>query len=212
MEPGSRHQCIVYGGPPSRHLPALAKVVRQKLGEGYRCLYLNSPPMVAGLQSYLAMAGADVERDAKNGSLILSSEQSHIVNGLFDADKMLHELEMCIEQALKDGYAGLFAAGDMTWELGSDRSIPKLVRYEWKLERLFHKYRALSGICMYHSDTLPLELIKHGAISHGTVFVNETLSLLNPHHVHTSVPRPMVPTLNAEVEEFLSRVLPNTSI
>jgi hypothetical protein len=99
----------------------------------------------------------------------------------------------------------------MTWELGQDRGIPKLVRYEWELERLFHKYPELSGICMYHSDTLPLELIKHGAISHGSVFVNETLSLINPHPLHTGAPREIVATLNAEVEAFLLRVMPETA-
>jgi hypothetical protein len=208
MEPASPHQCLVYGGPPSRHLPALAGAVRQKLRDNYRCLYFNSPPMVAGLRSYLAAGGVDVERELENGSLLLSSDQGHLADGHFQADAMLDGLELSVQEALEDGYAGLFAAGDMTWELGPDRDISKLVRYEWNLERLFHKYPALSGICMYHSDTLPLELIKNGALSHGAVFVNETLSLLNPHHVHTSIPREMVPTLNSEVEAFLSRVLP----
>jgi hypothetical protein len=211
MKPASRHQCLVYGGPPSRHLPALAEVLRRKLREHYRCLYFNSPPMVAGLQSYLAAAGVDVKRELHKGSLILSSDQGHLADGLFDLNAMLEALEQAVQQALADSYAGLFATGDMTWELGPDRDIPKLVRYEWELERLFHKYPALSGICMYHSGTLPLQLIKHGAISHGTVFVNETLSLLNPHHAHTSIPRETVPTLNAEVEAFLSRVLPGAA-
>jgi len=124
---------------------------------------------------------------------------------------MLDALEQGVQKALEDDYAGLFATGDMTWELGQDRGIPKLVRYEWELERLFHKYPELSGICMYHSDTLPLELIKHGTISHGSVFVNETLSLINPHHVHTSAPREIVATLNTEVEAFLLRVMPETA-
>jgi hypothetical protein len=208
MEQASRHQCLIYGGPPSGHLPALAVAVRQRLRENYRCLYLNNPPMVAGLQSYLAAAGVEVERELEKGSLVLSSEQGYLTDGVFDADAMLDTLELCVQQALADGYSGVFATGDMTWELGPDRNIGRLVKYEWKLERLFYKYPALSGICMYHSDTLPLELIKQGAISHGTVFVNETLSLLNPHHAHMSVPREMVPTLNAEVEAFLSRVLP----
>jgi MEDS: MEthanogen/methylotroph, DcmR Sensory domain len=211
MEPASRHQCLVYGGPPSRHLPALAQALRQKLTENYRCLYFNSPPMVAGLRSYLAAAGVDVQLELKKGGLLLSADQGHLIDGSFHAGTMLDGLESAIRQALTDGYAGLFAAGDMTWELGQDRDIPKLVRYEWELERLFHKYPALSGICMYHSDTLPLELIKHGTISHGSVFVNETLSLINPHHAHATAPREIVATLNAEVEAFLLRVMPETA-
>jgi hypothetical protein len=188
----------------------VAQVVKQKLSDNYRCLYLNSGPMVAGIRSHLAAAGTDVELELKVGSLILSSEQDHLSNGVFDADAMLEGLEQCVQQALADGFAGLFAAGDMTWELGPDRNVPKLLRYEWKLERLFHKYPALNGICMYHSDTLPGELVKQGTMAHGTIFVNQTLSRINPYHVHTGAPREAVPTLSAEVEAFLLRVLPKT--
>ena len=97
MEPASRHQCLVYGGPPSRHLPALAEATRQRLGENYRCLYLNSAPMVAGMRSYLAAAGIDVELELRKGSLVLSSEQSHLVEGIFDPDSMIHMLELSLQ-------------------------------------------------------------------------------------------------------------------
>jgi hypothetical protein len=210
MQPAFRHQCLVYGGPPSRHLPALAEAVRQKLSENYRCLYFNSPTMVAGLRSYLAAAGVDVERELENGGLLLSSGQDHLVDGLFQADTMLDGLEFSVQEALEDGYAGLFAAGDMTWELGLDRDIARLIKYEWKLEQLFQRCPELTGICMYHSDTLPRELVKYGALSHGTVFVSQTLSIINPYHLHTVAPRDTVPTLSAEVEAFLLRVMPET--
>ena len=166
--------------------------------------------MVAGLRSYLAAAGVDVERELKNGSLILSSDQDHLVDGLFQADTMLDGLELSVQEALEDGFAGLFAAGDMTWELGLDRDIARLLKYEWKLEQLFHRCPELTGICMYHSDTLPRELVRYGALSHGSVFVNQTLSIINPYHLHTGAPRDTVPTLGSEVEAFLLRVMPET--
>ncbi len=52
MEPLRRHQCLVYEGAPSLHLPAVARVVHGKLKDNYRCLYLNTRAMVAGMQSY----------------------------------------------------------------------------------------------------------------------------------------------------------------
>jgi len=62
----SRHQCLIYEGSPARHLPALVSVIQQKLKEDNRCLYLNSPPMVAGLRSYLFAAGVDVPKEVMN--------------------------------------------------------------------------------------------------------------------------------------------------
>jgi hypothetical protein len=208
MEPASRHQCLVYGGPPSRHLPALAELLCQKLRQNFRCLYFNSPPMVAGLQSYLAAAGLDVDRELKKRSLLLSADQGHLVDDLFHADTMLEGLALSAHRAQADGYAGLFAVGDMTWELGRDRDIAKLLQYEWKLEQLFHRCPALTGICMYHSDTLPRELVTNGTLAHGSIFVNQTLSIINPYHLHTGAPRQPVQTLNADVEAFLLRVMP----
>ena len=94
MHPTSRHQCLIYKGSPAQHLPALAALMRQKLEERHRCLYLDSPPMVAGMRSYLAAAGVDVAREVGKGSLVLSSDQGHLVDGHFDADLMLRALEV----------------------------------------------------------------------------------------------------------------------
>src|SRR6202044_3799262 len=125
MQQSSRHQCLVYKGSPALHLPALAALMRQKLNERHRCVYLDSPPMVAGMRSYLAAAGVDVAREVEKGSLVLSSDQGHLTNGRFDADRMLRGLEEAVLQSLSDGYQGLFATGDMTWEFGSQKELSK---------------------------------------------------------------------------------------
>src|ERR1700744_677186 len=76
MQSAPRHQCLIYKGAPSKPLPALVEAMREKLRQNYRCLYLNSPPMVAGLRSYLAAAGVDVAQEVARGRLILSSESA----------------------------------------------------------------------------------------------------------------------------------------
>ena len=171
MQP-SRHQCLVYSGSPARHLPALAVLMRRKLEERHRCLYLDSPPMVAGMRSYLSAAGVDVAREVATGSLVLSSDQGHLVDGHFDADLMLRALEDALQQALTDGYLGLWATGDMTWELGSRKEFAKLLDYEGKLEGLFRRQPALSGICQYHAETLPPAAVGAGP-THASVALHQ---------------------------------------
>jgi hypothetical protein len=183
METGPRHQCLIYEGPPSRNLPAFAAVMRQKLNQHYRCLYLNSRPMVAGIRSYLAAAGVDVAEEAAKGSLVLSTEQQSLNDGQFDVDRMISSLEDAVDQALKDGYTGFWASGDMTWEFNSSRDFTRLLEYEWRLEELFQRQPALSGICQYHTDTLPREATRQGLLVHPSIFINETLSLINPHYI-----------------------------
>jgi hypothetical protein len=183
MAQQSRHQCLVYEGSPSAHLPALAAVIRDKLNENHRCLYLNSPPMVAGLRSYLFPAGVDVHREVMKGSLVLSSETGHLENGRFNTDRMLGMLHDAVNQALSEGYDGLWATGDMSWELGPEKDFSKLLEYEWRLEEYFRKQPALSGICQYHTDTLPLDIVRQGLLTHRAIFINETLSWMNDQYI-----------------------------
>ena len=69
-------------------------------------------------------------------------------------------VEEAVEVALSEGYKGLWATGDMTWEFGSRKNLAKLMEYEWRLEELFRRQEALCGICQYHQDTLPPEAMR----------------------------------------------------
>jgi ankyrin repeat protein len=62
----------------------MAGIIIDKLDSHHRCLYLNSPAMVAGIRTYLAAAGLDVNEQVKKGALVLSSDQS-LVRLLLDA-------------------------------------------------------------------------------------------------------------------------------
>ncbi len=56
-------------------------------------------------------------------------------------------LEDAVDQALQEGYRGLWASGDMTWELGPQQSTLDILHYEWRLEEIFRRRHGLSGIC-----------------------------------------------------------------
>jgi hypothetical protein len=179
MGPIPRHQCMVYTGAPSVHLRPVSLVIRERLRQGHRCIYLNSAPMVAGMRSYLAAAGVDVEEETRESNLVLSSERPHIVNGRFELDGMLASLQTELERALRDGHAGLWATGDMTWEMGPDQDVKKLQEYEQRLDAFLHAHPQMGGICQYHADTLRKELVDQALLLHPAIFLNETLSILN---------------------------------
>jgi hypothetical protein len=205
MEAVCRHQCLIYEGAPSKQLPALAKTIQQKLNEGYRCLYLNSRPMVAGMRFYLAAGDMDVVDEIAKARLVLSSETVISPDGGFNVDLMLLKLEDALDQALSDGYKGLWATGDMTWEFGPEKNFEKLLEYEWGLEALMQKRSQLCGICQYHQDTMPREVARQGLLTHQTVFINETLSRINPHYAPSGLASEQLPT-NLELDELLAAV------
>ena len=176
---------MIYEGAPSHKLRILAIVLQRKLAEGYRCLYLNSAPMVAGMRSTLAAMGTDVSYEIAKARLVLSSEP--VTSGReFDSEVMLGKLEDSLDQAINDGYRGLWATGDMTWEFGPENNFSKLLEYEWGLEEMFHRRKELSGICQYHQDTLPREVMRQGLLTHSSIVINETLSRINPHYLKST--------------------------
>src|SRR5689334_9270378 len=126
MNAMSQHQCMIYAGSPNKHLPRLVGLIVANLSKNHRSLYLNSPPMIAGLRSYLAAAGVDVEREVTRGALILSSARDHLANGAFDVAGMIAVLQQTAVEAKRDGYEGLWISGDMTWELGTNKDFLKL--------------------------------------------------------------------------------------
>jgi hypothetical protein len=164
-------------------MPALAATMRQRLGANYRCLYLNSPAMIAGMSSYLAAQGMDVAHEVAKTSLALSSDQSYLAGRSLDVEEMIATLELAVVQALRDGYQGLWASGDMLWEFGNQRNLQKLLTYERQLEELIRRQPLLCGICQYHGDSLPPEILRLGLLTHRAVFVHEGLSRMNPHYV-----------------------------
>jgi len=162
--------------------------------------------MLTEMRASLVDASVNVGHEVAKKSLVLSSETTVSASGSFDADLMMQQLEDAIDQALKDGYKGLFAAGDMTWELGSKESFSKLLGYEWRLERLFHKRPELCGVCMYNSSTLPFDIMRKGLLSHQKVFINETLSLLNEHYAQ-SEGHAEEASANSELDETITGLL-----
>lgn len=179
----SRHECIVYAGAPSDYLRSLAKTALRKLEEGYRCLYLNSPTMVAGFRSALSAAGVNVAEAVASKKLVLSSQQDHLVDGRFDPDRMIADLRVALSDALNDGHTGLWASGDMAWELGSPQNFCQIEIYERLLEEFVEANPRMCGICQYHIDTLSREASRLGLTLHRSIHVDENLSVPNFEYV-----------------------------
>lgn len=177
----------MYEGSPANQVPCLGKTLREMLCRNYRCLYLNGEPMLDEMRIYLARTGVDLEGQTRQGSLILSSDRAHLMSGRFDLNSMMEGLDSALGQSLADGYAGLFASGDMSWEFGPSADFSQLMEYEWKLEEFFESHSQLIGICQYHANSLPADVMQLGVLTHPAIYVNEELSLANPHYTPSRI-------------------------
>jgi hypothetical protein len=211
MGSDSRHQCLIYEGPASQQLPAVAAAMRERLQKNYRCLYLNSPSMVSGMRWCLSASGMNVAGESARGSLVLSSQQTLLPGGIFDVQYMLNALKAGLDSALNDGYKGLFATGDIGWEFGPQKDFSRLLEYEQRLEEFMHAHPEMCGICQYRADILPRATTRHGLITHTAIFVNETVSLVNPKYLR---PERFAheKAENFELDAFINRLIDDESM
>lgn len=173
---------MIYSGEPTKQLAKLAASIHAHLNGNYRCLYINSPSMVDGIRSYLIASGLNVSDEVFKKRLVLSSERGHLRDDVFDPQLMIEALEVALNSALEDGHAGLWASGDMGWEFGAAKDFSRLVEYERALEAFFATHPTLRGVCQYHVDVLPSGVAAQAAMTHRAVYVNETLSKINPQY------------------------------
>ena len=182
----SRHKCLIYDGDPSEQLPVVVPLLLDGLRENWRCLYLGSPEAVRMIDGALASKGIDTERERDRSALVLSSDRSHLDNGKFDPEAMIGGLRSSVDDAVRDGFQGLCATGDMRWELGPDESFDRLVEYEALLEDVIRQM-PLRGICQYHRALLPPAAVHDALITHRAAYVGNRLNVDNLYYVPPEV-------------------------
>lgn len=171
----SRHKCLIYDGDPSEQLPVVVPLLKDGLERNWRCLYLGDPDMVMMVDTALVANGLDTTRETHRGALTLSSDRSHLVGGAFQPAAMIDGLCTMIDAAVRDGYEGLCATGDMRWELGDDRNFDRLIEYEALLEQVFQE-KPLRGVCQYHRDVLPPQAVRDALITHRSAYIGNMLN------------------------------------
>lgn len=166
----SRHKCLIYDGHASEQLPVIIPMMEDALQRNERCLYLGDEQTIAMISAALSHQGIDVEREMSRGALIFSSERE---TGRFDPKAMIAMLTSMIDEALRDGFTGLCATGDMRWELGGDEAFEHLLEYEAMLEQVF-KTRPLRGVCQYHRSTVPPSALQDALRAHRSLYIGNT--------------------------------------
>ncbi|HTL48025.1 MAG TPA: MEDS domain-containing protein, partial [Verrucomicrobiae bacterium] len=157
------HACLFYKNIEVA-IPITIEFIKIGLERNERCLYLADPLTLAALKRQLSHV-LDVEREASRGALQLSSERHHLVDGRFDGANMIGLLEKGVKGALKAGFAGLRAAGDVIWELGSDIDMGKLAHYEAVLDKFFTGQK-LTGLCQYNCNVFEHDCLCRSLTAH----------------------------------------------
>lgn len=172
-ETSSRHKCLIYEADPSELAPVVVPFLTGGLQTNWRCLYLGSPESIAVVKGGLVRRGIDVVAEIRRGGLVFSSDREHLKTG-FAPRLLVEQIAHLVDEAVRDGFQGLCAAGDMAWELGTAENFEHLLEYEALLENVFRE-KPLQGICLYNSTMLPAHGLQDALLTHQCLYDGERL-------------------------------------
>jgi hypothetical protein len=173
------HVCTLYSNRDEQ-LSAAIEYLRGGLSRGERCLYVCCEHTPDEFRDGLRAAGIGVDVEESRGALILiTKHEGHLNGGSFDPDKMIHMLHQAVKDALDAGFAGLCAAGDMSWLLDQADGSERIAEYEARLNAFYPSSRAL-GLCLYNRNKLPVATLDHGLATHPHIRLEGNILLDNP--------------------------------
>ena len=180
------HICALYD-TEDEQLAVAADYLADGLRAGERAFYVaESGAAVARFRCALMQVGVEVSGAESRRALVLRThDDAHLVDGQFDSERMLRLLNEAVEDALRDGFAGLRTCGDMSWLLSDPPGADQLVEYEAMLNQFFDGVPA-SGMCQYHRGRLAAHLLDHALATHPSTVVDRRHTV-NPFYELPSV-------------------------
>ncbi|MDI6831137.1 MAG: MEDS domain-containing protein [Actinomycetota bacterium] len=130
------HLCHLYASRGERQKTALSFLYRG-LERGEKTVYVGDRKSRAAITEGLAEMGVDVPSCLASGQLMtLPAEETYLPEGTFDPAVTLGFWTRLEEMARGEGWAGLRAAGEMSWVLTRPPGWEKFVEYEAEVNRL----------------------------------------------------------------------------
>ena len=160
----------------------VAPYLSEGLRRGERCWFLPSAKGHVGVRLGLVKQGIDVDREVRRGALVFAdSTAAYAVRGRFDAEETMAVFGAAIEDALNDGFTGFRAAAEMSWVMDVEGGEERIVTYEALLKSLFSNGHA-TGLCLYHRDRMPRNVIDGALATHPIVHAPRTGYQRNPYY------------------------------
>ncbi len=139
------HACLIYRSTEQR-LASAVPYFRQGLLKNDRCVYVADEDTAEGALENLRSHGIATAVAAARGQLVvMPSQGAYLVDGRFDAERMVGFLDVATNQALADGFDALRVTGEMSWVLTGNVPIDDLMRYEQRLNE-YGRDHCISGI------------------------------------------------------------------
>jgi len=147
------HTCAFFRGADEQYR-VLGPFIAEGLEGGEKALHFCDSKLCDDHLTRLAGCGIDVRGCVDRGLLdVLSWEESYLVDGRFDADRMIATVQATCKKGEEDGYPRLRIIGHMGWALEGHPGSEQLIEYEVRVNEVLSRWRQ-PAICVYDLDQL----------------------------------------------------------
>ena len=175
------HACLLYKSREEQFAAAIP-FIKMGLERHEKCVYIADENSADTVLKALRAKGVDVESAVESGSLaIVTKVDTYLRGGGFDPDAMIAFLKEATESAVENGFTALRATGEMTWALGPEPGVERLIEYEAKLNDLIPNYNVLA-ICQYNSNRFDADTLLGVIRTHPTAIIGDVVGE-NPFYV-----------------------------
>lgn len=162
------HLCLLYE-TKNEQFAEVVPFFRLGLERGEKCIYIADDNPVEAVHEALAEGGIDVKGAVASGALFIASKRdAYLRDGYFDPDRMIAFLDESTSLAEEEGFAALRGAAEMTWALGNDPGVGRLMEYESRLNHFFSTHNMVA-ICQYNIRRFPQKLVRDAILTHPLV-------------------------------------------
>ncbi|MEE1930256.1 MEDS domain-containing protein [Streptomyces sp. TRM 70351] len=132
------------------------RFLRQGLERGERLHYFADSTPPGTVTDMLSRRGLDVRAARERGQLtVMTAQEAYLASGGFDPDTMVEQWHTAVASAVREGYAGLRAVGEMSWYGRGVRAAERLLEYELRIHEEVFARLPLTALCLYDRRLLP---------------------------------------------------------
>ena len=166
------HLCLIYE-TKKEQFAAVFPFINSGLKRGEKCIYIVDDNIAQEVIGAMQKSGIDVDSALKSGSLsIVNKQEVYLKQGYFDPAWMIQFLKEAVDSAKVEGFNALRVTGEMTWALGRDPGVEKLIEYEAKLNYIFPENDVIA-ICQYNSKRFSPEILLNVIRTHPIVICGD---------------------------------------
>jgi hypothetical protein len=164
LAPGD-HACLTFSDPDER-VDIVAAFVRDGISGYAKVLCLTEAIPADHLRLELTDRGVPDADSLPPGQLtVAGTERTWLADATLTAAELVHRLARQVDQASREGYAGLRFTADMCWATRPGAAADRLPEFEREVGKLFADGR-LTAICQYDRETFDAVTLAVAASAH----------------------------------------------